>query len=348
MPRNVNIYLFRKWSKMLSVGLFKIFNAGFPFMILLPVSFIALIYNFQKVPLPVWLYLLLYPAAVILVFVTARYRMPIVPVLSVLAGYSTISVYQMLKKRSYRKVVVAIVIMFFVCTAMVLPGPFYEEKLDYEAELYYGLGDSLDKHGHPNRAIEQYKIAITLREDYLDAHQNLAVVLGAQGRYKEAIKHYQKVLSIDSEYLNAHKNIADAFLKLNVHTDALKHLVIVCRLDNNYAKAFINAGNIFAIQGDLEKAIVYLQKAFELRPDDFRTRNNLANVYLNLNRLDEAIKYYKLGLKLKPNHAGIHSNLGVCLQKKGMTSEAIKEFKTALSIDPNHRNARVSLEKLRQ
>ncbi len=348
MPRNVDIYLFREWSKMLSVGLFKIFNAGFPFMILLPVSFIGLIFNFRKVPLPVLLYLFLYPAAVILVFVTARYRMPIVPVMSILAGCSTISVYQMLKNRSYRKVAVAIVIMFFVCTATVLPGPFYEEKLDYEAELYYGLGDSLDKRGHPEKAVEQYTRAIALREDYLNAHQNIAVVLGSEGQYKEAIKHYQKVLSIEPKYLSAHKNIADAFLNLNLLTDALKHLVIVCRLDNEDPNPYINAGGIFAMQGDLDKAIVYLQKAFKLQPDNFRTTNNIANVYLSLNELQQAVKYYRLALKLKPDDAGIHSNLGVCFQKLGLTSEAIKEFKAALSIDPNHQSARLSLEKLQR
>lgn len=348
MPRNVDIYLFREWSKMLSVGLFKIFNAGFPFMVLLPVSLIGLIYNFRKVPLPVWLYLLLYPAAVILVFVTARYRMPIVPVLSVLAGCSTISIYQLLRDRSYRKVVIAIVIMFFLCTATVLPGPFYEEKLDYEAELYYGLGDSLDKHGQADQAVEQYTRAIDLREDYLNAHQNIAVVLGSQGLYKEAIEHYQKVISIESEYLSAHKNIATAFLKLNLLTDALKHLVIACRLDDEDPKPFINAGNIFAMQGDFDKAILYLRKAYKLQPDNFRAMNNIANVYLSLNRLDEAVKYYRLALELKPEDAGIHSNLGVCFQKQGLTSEAIREFKKALSIDPNHQTARLSLQKLQQ
>jgi len=348
MPRNVDIYLFRKWSKMLSVGLFRISNAGIPFMILLSVSFIGLIFNFRKVPSPVWLYLLLYPAAVILVFVTARYRMPIIPVLSILAGCSIISVYRMLKNRSYRKVAIAIVIMFFTCIAIVLPGPFHEEKLDYEAELYYAIGDSLEKHGHADRAVEQYTYAIALRKDYLDAHHNIAVILADKGRHKRAIEHYQKVISIEPEYLSAHKNIVASFLKLNMFTDALKHLVIVCRLDNKDFSAFNDAGNIFAMQGDPEKAILYFQKAFKLQPDDFRTMNNIANAFLSLNKLDQAVEYYRLALKLKPYDAGIHSNLGACLQKQGLTSEAIKEFKTALSIDPNHRSARVSLQKLQQ
>lgn len=348
MPRNVDVYLFRKWSKMLSVGLFKISQAGFPFIILLPVSVVGLILNFRKVPLPVWLYILLYPAAVILVFVTARYRMPIVPVLSVLAGCSATSVYQMMKNRSYRNVVIAIAIMFFICIAMILPGPFYEEKVGYEAELYYGLGDSFDKHGRDGQAVEHYKHAISLREDYLDAHQNIAVVFGGQGRYKEAIKHYQKVISIESEYLSAHKNIADAFRNLNLLTDALNHLVIACRLDNKDPAPFINAGSIFAMQGDLDEAILYLRKAYKLQPDNFRTANNIANIHLSLNELQQAVNYYRLALKLKPDDAGIHSNLGVCFQKQGLTLEAIKEFKAALSIDPNHRSARMSLDKLQQ
>ncbi len=56
-------------------------------------------------------------------------------------------------------------------------GPFYAEQLDFESELYYVLGDSLDKRNRRAEAIGAYSKAISLRPEYVEVHHNLGLLL---------------------------------------------------------------------------------------------------------------------------------------------------------------------------
>jgi len=86
LPCNVDIYLFRRWSLVLSAGIWKAGLLGFPFGAPAALAALGALHGRRRVPAPVWLFLLLYPAAVVAVFVTARYRVPAVPILCVLAA----------------------------------------------------------------------------------------------------------------------------------------------------------------------------------------------------------------------------------------------------------------------
>lgn len=168
MPRNVDIYLFRKWSGLLGLGVWKGGAFGFPFGLLLPLAIVGAFYRRRQIAVPIWLFMVLYPAAVILVFVTARYRVPIVPVMSVLAAAGCLAIWQLFKKRRWRQLAVAVAGCAAVSLASTIPGPFYAEQLDFEPELYYCLGDSLNKRDRTAEAIEAYAKAIVLRPEYVE------------------------------------------------------------------------------------------------------------------------------------------------------------------------------------
>ncbi|UCE99970.1 MAG: glycosyltransferase family 39 protein, partial [Planctomycetota bacterium] len=167
MPRNVDIYLFRKWSPLLALGVFRASGFGFPFGLLLPLAVGGVVFTWRKVPVPIWLFLIFYPASVILVFVTSRYRMPAIPVLSILAAAGCAELWKILQSHQGKKLLAAAVIFLGVAVASSAVGPFYAEQVDYEPELYYGLADSLDKHGNVAKAIDAYLRAIRLRSNYV-------------------------------------------------------------------------------------------------------------------------------------------------------------------------------------
>jgi hypothetical protein len=68
MPRNVDVYLFGKWSRLLSVLTFKVGPFGFPFGLLLPLTAFGLVWYWTRLPAPLLLFLIFYPLSVILVF----------------------------------------------------------------------------------------------------------------------------------------------------------------------------------------------------------------------------------------------------------------------------------------
>jgi len=86
MPGNINVYLFRKWSSLHSILTWKTGSLGFPFGLLLPLAIIGIFFYWRKIPAPMGLFLLFYPATIILMHVEARYRMPIIIPSSILAA----------------------------------------------------------------------------------------------------------------------------------------------------------------------------------------------------------------------------------------------------------------------
>jgi Flp pilus assembly protein TadD/4-amino-4-deoxy-L-arabinose transferase-like glycosyltransferase len=377
MPRNVDIYLFRKWSGLLGIGVWKIDGFGFPFGLLLPLAIVGIVCRVKEVTVPIWLFMVLYPTAVILVFVAARYRVPIVPVMSVLAAAGCLAIYRLFDERRWKKL--AVVTVAFVGTGMVssIPGPFYAEQLDFEPELYYCLGDSLDKRDRTAQAVEAYSKAISLRPGYVEAHHNLGLLLVDEGKIEEAIGHYNTALKTDPENAgvhddlgmalskvgkieeaiahyeqaitinpksySAHDNLGTAFYKLGRMPEAVEHYSKAIELKPDDPVPHNNLGNIFAIQGQPEKAIEHYEISLNLKPDDPETLSNMANALSALKRFSEATEKYLRALKIKPDDAGIYCNLGICLKQQGRIDEAIEAFNKALAIDPQNKRASEAL-----
>jgi tetratricopeptide (TPR) repeat protein len=382
MPRNVDIYLFRRWSVLLSAGLWKAGGFGFPFGVLLPLAIVGGAYWWQRISLPIWLFVIFYPAAVILVFVTSRYRVPIVPVMSVLAAGGCLAIWQVLQRRWWKRLAVLCGVLAGVGLASSISGPFYAEQLNFEPELYYCLGDSLGKHDRTAEAIEAYAKATALRPEYIEAHHNLGLLLVDEGKIEEAIAHYNTVIRLDPKNAGVHDDMGMALSKMGKIEDAIDHYKEAIRInpksasahDNlgtalfrlgrtseaieHYSKAVAlkpddpvshnNLGNVFAIQGQPQKAIEHYEKSLNLKPDDAETLNNLANALAALSRFRKATEKYRQALQISPDDAGIHCNLGICLKQQGQIDEAIEEYKKALAIDPEHKGARRALEKLLQ
>jgi tetratricopeptide (TPR) repeat protein/4-amino-4-deoxy-L-arabinose transferase-like glycosyltransferase len=380
MPRNVDIYLFRQWSAMLCTGVWKLGGFGFPFGLLLPLAVIGAIFGRNKLPAPIWLFLILYPAAVILVFVASRYRVPIVPVMSVLAASGCQYITQILRRRQWAKsasVALIILVIGFITSAS---GPFYAEQIDYGPELYYGLADSLDKHGHLTEAIDAYSTAITLRPSYVEAHHNLAlllvkasridqalshyrtaldldpqnagihedlgVALFKQGKTKDAIDQYQKAIQIDPKKATVYDNLGTAYFNLNQLPQALEYYSKAIELNPDDPIPHNNIGNVYALTGRPELAVTHYELSLKLKPDDPETLNNLANALAALGKFSEATENYYKALQIAPNDAGIYCNLVACLKQQGRLAEAIEACQKALAINPRHERARKALNEL--
>jgi Flp pilus assembly protein TadD/4-amino-4-deoxy-L-arabinose transferase-like glycosyltransferase len=396
MPRNVNIYLFRKWSAMLRTGVWKLGGFGFPFGLLLPLAVIGAIFGRTRLIAPIWLFLLLYPAAVILVFVASRYRVTIVPVMSVLVANGCQYIAQILRQclrlgtpYSYKghltvggwlKVALAAMVVLVTVFIAVAPGPFYAEQIDYEPELYYGLADSLDEHGHSTDALQAYSSAITLRPNYVEAHHNLALLLVKAGRIDQALAHYRNALDLDSQNAGIYEDYGVALFKQGKTTDAIDQYQKALQIDpkkptvydnlgtayfnlnqlpqalESYSKAIElntadpiphnNIGNVYALTGRPEMAVTHYQLSLKLKPDDPETLNNLANALASLGKFAQATENYHKALQIAPNDAGIYCNLAACLKQQGRIIEAEQAYRKALAINPRHQRARKALNEL--
>jgi tetratricopeptide (TPR) repeat protein len=346
MPRNTDIYLFGKWSRMLRWLVWKIGPFGFPFGLLLPLVLLEIVFHWRLLRGPLWLALVCYSASVIAVFVASRYRVPLVPVMSVLAAAGLWTLRDLGRNKQWKRLALASALVLAVAVACSVTGPFDEERLDYEAELHYGLGSTYDAHGEVEKAAAAYTRAIASRSDYAEAHYNLANIRKDQGRLAEAVEHYQQALQAAPDSVEIRTNYAAALRSQGKIEQAVEQWSRVLEIDRANPFAHYNLGSVHFERGDYEPAIRHFKQALRSRPDWVEVHHNLGVALGSMNRLDEAEEHFRHAVRLEAGSAAAHYNLGYALELQGKTEEAIAEYRRALEIDPGHTESRRRLDVL--
>ena len=380
IPGDVDIYLFRQWSKLLEFLMWKAGAFGFPFGLVLPLAILGLVYNRRKIPMPVILFVITYPLPIILTHVKTRYRVPMVPVLSILAASGCICLIKSIVGRDWLRSAGAVCLGVGIVFLATFPGPFTAEKLDYHAELYFSVGKTLKDQGKIDEAVENYTEALRIKANYPDVHHNLGVILCAEGKIEEAIEHYKKAIELDTIDHEAHCGLGVALYQLGRFEEAQQHFTEAIKLRPDYSPAHKNLAIGFARQRKIEQAVSHYKRALDFEPDDADTHKKLGMILARQGKFGEAVKHFEdaidiredfveahkalsmalasMGkpdqaiaqfhkvLQLKSTDVEAHYFLGVLLAQKGDIDEAIREFREVLRLSPDHAAAQNSLDML--
>ena len=155
------------------------------------------------------------------------------------------------------------------------------------------MAHELAKHGHPDEAIENFRVAIKINPQLPGLHYELAEMLNAssEGR-EEAASEYRKALA------------------LNPMDEASE-----CRL-----------GDIAAQKSDINEAHKQYTRAVQLRPDDPEASLGLAKVLMSMGQLEKAQQLLEHALQLDPTSAVAHFRLSTLYRRIGRTADAQREL----------------------
>ncbi|HVP09887.1 MAG TPA: glycosyltransferase family 39 protein, partial [Phycisphaerae bacterium] len=162
IPRNVDIYLFREWSRLLGLLVWKAGRFGFPWGVLFPLAVWGLVWGWRRIPLPLVLFVVLYLLGIVVVFVADRYRVPVVPAMSILAAAGCMSIIDMLRGRQWRALATACCVAAAVGIISNLSKPACEEKVNYASEMYALLAQNAEEAGQTGQARELNEKALEL------------------------------------------------------------------------------------------------------------------------------------------------------------------------------------------
>ncbi|MFW5870367.1 MAG: tetratricopeptide repeat protein, partial [Candidatus Sumerlaeota bacterium] len=223
IPNNVNLYLMRRWSAILQVLVWRIGPWGFPFGLLFPLAVVGWVARFRKIPLPVHLFVILFPVAVILVFNSARNRLPITPVVIILAAAGIVSLADWLRRREWKPLLVAGAALTGLVLLTALPGPFPRERIDSEAEMHYILGNYALKERRAEEAANHYLRSLALRPQHGATHMNLGLAMLCAGRDGETARRaLERAVALNPQSADARLNLATLYLDLGMRDKALE------------------------------------------------------------------------------------------------------------------------------
>ena len=224
LPRNIDIYIYRRYSRLLSALVWKTRGFGFPFGMLLPFALVGLITYRRRIPFPLFCYVVLYPLAIILVFTTARYRTPVVPVLAVPAAMGLRHFADSARKGRWRQTAVMAGVVAAIVFLTSIPGPFATERYDYRAEMHCSVGFELSKRNRLDEALLHLTEALRLRPGYGDAHKFLGLIRNRQRRPAEAVAHLERALAQKTDSYLIRYYLGASLLNLGRTGEAIDHL----------------------------------------------------------------------------------------------------------------------------
>jgi tetratricopeptide (TPR) repeat protein len=193
-----------------------------------------------------------------------------------------------------------------------------------------------------------YQDTITKNPNSWMAHNNLGLILKAQGRHYEAIAHFSRTLQIKPDYAEAHNNLGNILALSGEPEKAIAHFIKALELEPNLPGAHNNLGNVLERQGKINEALYHYSMALQLNPAFADAYFNLGNLLARQGKSEEAIVSFSQALQLKPEFAEAHNSLGVVLARQGKLKEAIDHFREAIDINPHfrqaHRNLSIALQ----
>jgi tetratricopeptide (TPR) repeat protein len=376
---NNDLYFFSRWSSLLRLFLWDRV-VGFPFGIVCPLAIWGIILNakFWKKYFLIYAFIFSYMFSVILFFVTARFRLPVIPFLIIFASFSIYWLVEKLKKRQYRvlgRSLLVLIPLFIIVNSNLfgvsqpnLGGTYDTLGIVYTKKGWYDsaisifqesikanpdsplpplhLGDAYYKKGFGDEAIKEYKQAIDLDSNLAIAYSDLGHVYDLMNKDEEAFRAYKKALEIDSTLVRVYINLAFLFEKKESYQEAVNEYQKALTFEPEVASIHNDLGNAYVKLSLREKALAEFKKALELDPNYVPAQVNLGNIYFERGRFNEAITQYGTAIKLDPTMIKAYRNLAIAYLKISQPYKAIEVLKAGLKANPKAEELKKLLETL--
>ncbi|KAK4337373.1 hypothetical protein RND71_043330 [Anisodus tanguticus] len=204
------------------------------------------------------------------------------------------------------------------------------------------------------KALENYRHAVTLKPDFIDGYINLAAALVAAGEMDQAVQAYVSALQynpavqLDPNFLDAYINLANVLKEARIFDRAVAAYLRALNLNSNNAAVYGNLACVYYEQGLIDLAIDAYRKAIELQPNFPDAYCNLANALKERGNVKEAEEFYNHALELNPAHSDSLNNLANIKREEGFIEEATKLYLKALSVYPEFAAAHSNLASVLQ
>lgn len=247
---------------------------------------------------------ILYTLSVALFYVFARYRLPLVPMLTLLAGAGLVRGVTLMRRRRAGGIVAGAAAAV-VGAALMQPGlvgPWFPNWPDLslartKAVTQFNLAIKLWKRDAPREAIEPHLQAATrLFPEYTSAWFYWGLILIDQGDLEGAAVRLQQALRCDPERADIRVELGEALLRL----------------------------------GRPEEAIDVLEPGVAQAPDDPDLHHLLGRALVLAGRPHQALAPLETAVRIDPNFALPRHLLAITLDRLGRQEEARKQFEELL------------------
>lgn len=304
-------YTYAEWSTPLRWG-----NAFFHFGVLAPLAFFGAWVSWrERARLSVlYLFLATYLASIVVFYVFARYRFPLVPLLSLFAGAGLAGARNFVLSTGRPRL--AACALTTTAFAVFCNWPLADLN-QIRAFTHHNFGLEFKRLGQIDEAISEHRRSISLNPGVALFHNKLGHVLFRARHFDDAAAEFRTAVALDENYAEAHYNLGSALAEGPDLSTAVEQFRIAIRLNPPYLKARYNLANTLVQQGQLEQAAAQLMKVIRLEPEAALALHNLGLVRIRQGRLGEAKIWLERAVRANPDFAPAQRSLDQLQQIPG-------------------------------
>ena len=203
------------------------------------------------------------------------------------------------------------------------------------ADFHASLAAALMETDAPDRAEVEFKTALRLNPNCIEALFNSARLLEGHGKLREAAARLHRILKIDSNQPETLARLGRLYRSPAFDAAGGAEPERVATL--------YRAGSLQQVQGALGEAIACFEKALALDPHHADARNDLGNAYLEVGRVSEAAACFERGIRENPEAGILYANLANVCKQQGDQERAETLLRRAIELDPAQPLMRLNL-----
>jgi len=244
IANNANFYVARNYSALLAFPLLPDFGSVVPLACLGMIAALR-----RKRPLPALFPPVLlgaYTIGLLLVFILSRFRLPLLPVMTIYAAFMLLELGRAVKTRQTRFLVINGVVLALLYLVVFYPTAYEREFGDVSYREYYIRGYQLLDQGEVQAGRQLLEKSVEIKPDYAVALNKLAILTLTDGDTAASLQFLQRATSA-----------APSFLEI-----------------------WVNLGTVAFQAGETRQARFAYQHVVTLQPDNLQFRHELANLWL--------------------------------------------------------------------
>lgn len=249
-----------------------------------------------------------------------------------------------------------------------------------DAQIFFDLGFAQQERGDLQQSAYWYRKAIAMDSAYVEAYNNLGLVLirsgspdsaltvlvqGIErdpgsarlrrnyfmalfdsGRFDELVRFLEGYLTKNPDDYRMRELLADSYIQLGDYRSAEREYRMVLGVKEGYAPAVVGLGYVMANRGEIEEAEKHFLVALQLDPGNVDAMHRLGYIYLDRGDVLGAIGLFREAIKQEPLVANHYDSLGDAYVKAGRYEQARKSYEMAVALDPTFAHPREMLEEL--
>ncbi len=332
IPRNLDAYYARDHSTVLTVLLWKS-GLAFPFGLIAPLALLGVVRLLaspsRKSPAAslILLFTVTYFASVVLFF--ERYRLPVVPLLLLLAAFAILS---LLRQRGRTLALSA----GALCLLLLASNTGVPAMASPQGEAYnhHWKGAAFESKGLRINALREYRRAVEIDPSHHAALTGLASMYASQQDYDGALKAWEQILRHYPDRADVMLHTADLSLLREDYQRAAELYERVVPQRPDWAALYGRLGYARLMAGSPDRAVEAYRKTLELNPDSLLVRYQLGQIYEEQDEPERALAEYDSVLARQPDHVEALCRKANLMLIGGEGEEAEALLRKALSVAP--------------